>query len=107
MAHEFIPLTHLHHLQTGDVVRGKLSGKVYVVTGNYGDRVTAVQTADITNPPEWEVLRPAHPTDAPPKRSHQRRQPFHSAHCVCADCEKDNAEDRRRAQPQSATQEKE
>jgi len=57
MAHEFHPLTSLAQLQTGDVVRGRLSGKVYVVTANYGDHVTAVQTADITNPPEWEVLR--------------------------------------------------
>jgi hypothetical protein len=40
----------------GDIVRGKVSGEAYVVTGNYGERVTAVRTADLTNPDEWEVI---------------------------------------------------
>ncbi len=43
----------LYSLRTGDVVIGKLSGLAYVVTANYGNRVTAVRTVDITNPDEW------------------------------------------------------
>jgi hypothetical protein len=46
----------LRNLQPGDLVRGKLLGMIYVVTANYGDRVTAVRTADITNPEEWELV---------------------------------------------------
>lgn len=30
--------------------------RTFVVTGNYGGRVTAVATVDITNPPEWKVV---------------------------------------------------
>jgi hypothetical protein len=44
-------------LQPGDMVKHALFNEVYVVTGNYGDRVTAVKTVDITNPPEWEVVK--------------------------------------------------
>jgi hypothetical protein len=51
------PVKSILELQTGDVVRGRFSGQVYIVSANYGNRVTAVDTADITNPPEWEVLR--------------------------------------------------
>jgi hypothetical protein len=32
------------------------SGQVYVVTGSYGDHVTAEQTVDVTNPIEWEKV---------------------------------------------------
>lgn len=46
----------LKKLEPGDLVRAKFNGEVYMVTGNYGERVTAVQTVDITNPPEWEVV---------------------------------------------------
>lgn len=46
-------------LQPGDIVRGKSSRQAYVVTANYGDHVTAVQTADLTNPDEWELIRSA------------------------------------------------
>lgn len=46
----------LNKLNPGDIVRGKSSKELYVVTGNYGGRVTAVKTADITNPIEWEVI---------------------------------------------------
>jgi hypothetical protein len=43
-------------LKPGDIVRG-VRGESYVVTANYGDRVTAVRTADLTNPHEWEIVR--------------------------------------------------
>ena len=43
-------------LDTGDIVRHKASEIGYMVTGNFGDRVTAIRTADITNPEEWEMV---------------------------------------------------
>ncbi len=43
-------------LQPGDIVRGKSSFVSYIVTANYGNRVTAVHTADLTNPPEWDLV---------------------------------------------------
>ena len=43
-------------LREGDIVQGKASGEGYIVTGNYGDRVTAVRTVDITQPDEWELI---------------------------------------------------
>jgi len=53
----------LKQLQPGDIVRGKSSEISYVVTANYGTRVTAVRTQDITNAEEWEIVQKA----APPK----------------------------------------
>lgn len=48
----------LEDLQPGDIVRHRVAGdKSYVVTANYGDRITAVHTVDITNPAEWVVLK--------------------------------------------------
>lgn len=44
----------LKNLQVGDLVRHAAFHGVYVVTGNYGGRVTAVRTVDLTNPSEWE-----------------------------------------------------
>lgn len=46
----------MRKLQVGDLVRDKLRGMTFVVTGNYGDRVTAVRTVDMTNPDEWELV---------------------------------------------------
>jgi hypothetical protein len=43
-------------LQPGDLVRGLVSGQVFVVTGNYGTHVTAVRTVDLTNPSEWDIV---------------------------------------------------
>lgn len=43
-------------LQRGDIVRHKSTRQVFVVTGNYGDHVTAVASADMTNASEWEVF---------------------------------------------------
>lgn len=45
-------------LDIGDIVRHVHNGieGIWVVTGNYGGRVTAAQTVDMTNPNEWEVI---------------------------------------------------
>ena len=50
----------IHDLEHGDVIRHKRSSGIncgmFIVTANYGDRVTAVSTVDVTNPPEWELV---------------------------------------------------
>lgn len=46
----------LRALQPGDVVRHVLGSDAYVVTANYGSRVTAVRTVDMTNPAEWLII---------------------------------------------------
>lgn len=46
-------------LEMGDIIRHKLDVKSVVVTGNFGDRVTAVRTVDVTNPSEWDVIKKA------------------------------------------------
>jgi hypothetical protein len=47
----------LEDLKVGDIVRGKLSKISFLVTGNYGGRVTAVKTVDLTSPDNWEVQK--------------------------------------------------
>ena len=49
----------LRNLEVGDIVLNKATKSDYVVTGNYGDHVTAVRTVDITNAPEWRLLSKA------------------------------------------------
>src|SRR5688500_16908165 len=44
------------NLNTGDIIKHKSSESTYVVTANYGSRVTAVRTVDLTNPNEWELV---------------------------------------------------
>lgn len=46
-------------LNVGDVVRHVAGEKGYVVTGNFGGRVTAVRSVDITNPDEWDLVAKA------------------------------------------------
>lgn len=46
----------LHQLKTGDIIRHSGGGHPWIVIANYGERVTAVQSADITNPGEWELV---------------------------------------------------
>ncbi len=46
----------LRALQTGDIIQSKTTGVSYVVTGNYGDHVTAVKTVDVTHASEWRVI---------------------------------------------------
>jgi len=44
-------------LDTGDIVKHKFTdGKPFIVTSNYGNRVTAVQSVDLTNHVEWELV---------------------------------------------------
>lgn len=46
-------------LSAGDLVRSVMEVE-YVVVANYGTRVTAVRTADLTNPAEWTLIAKAH-----------------------------------------------
>lgn len=46
----------LKGLRRGDLVRHKSGGGNLVVLANYGDRVTAVTSADLTNPNEWDQV---------------------------------------------------
>lgn len=41
------------NLNRGDVVEHVSDCTTFTVTSNYGGRVTAVATADLTNPGEW------------------------------------------------------
>ncbi len=50
------PIPTIQSLKHGDTIRHKTTGGLYMVHGNYGDRVTAVDTVDVTNTAEWEVL---------------------------------------------------
>lgn len=43
-------------LERGDVVKHKRDSRLFIVTGNYGDHVTAVATVDMNNPDEWEIV---------------------------------------------------
>ena len=44
-------------LKVGDLIQHKAAdSRALVVTGNYGDHVTAVRTVDVTNPIEWDIL---------------------------------------------------
>lgn len=51
------PVRSLRDIAHGDVLRHRGSDVAYLVTGNYGDRVTAVRTVDVANPCEWLVMR--------------------------------------------------
>jgi hypothetical protein len=56
----------LRQLNTGDIVRSSYKDRTYTVTANYGTRVTAVDTVDITNHDEWTLVA---------KASHQYKVP--------------------------------
>ena len=43
-------------LKPGDIVKNQDWGDSFIVVANYGDRVTAVRTADITNADEWTIV---------------------------------------------------
>src|SRR5574343_852292 len=43
-------------LAPGDSIQHLLTKAIFIVTGNYGDRVTACATADATNPSEWKLV---------------------------------------------------
>jgi len=44
-------------LKEGDIVRGKISGLSFVVTGNYSLHVTAIRSVSITSPEDWELVK--------------------------------------------------
>ena len=47
-------------LSIGDIILHKAVGsRGLVVTGTYGDHVTAVRTVDVSNPIEWDIVRRA------------------------------------------------
>lgn len=46
----------LENLQPGDTVEHISTEQIYIVTANYWNRATAVQTVDITNPVEWKIV---------------------------------------------------
>lgn len=48
--------TNFNNLNRGDQVKHKGDGNYYIVTANYGDRITAVKTVDLTNPSEWDLV---------------------------------------------------
>jgi hypothetical protein len=50
-------------LDTGDIVRSLATNIAYVVSANYGNRVTAVKTVDMTNPQEWSLIAKAEHKD--------------------------------------------
>jgi len=50
------PVTDLSQLTAGVIVRHVSGHDGWVVTSNYGVRVTAVSTRDITNPSEWVIV---------------------------------------------------
>ena len=53
----FQDIDSLTDLKRGDIVRHKNGVHSYVVNSNFGNRVTASRTVDITNKIEWEVLK--------------------------------------------------
>lgn len=55
------PLTasEMKGLDVGDILQGQHTNQIWIVSGNYGARATAVCSADITNPGEFKLLRKA------------------------------------------------
>lgn len=43
-------------LAPGDSIQHLVTKAIFIVTGNYGDHVTACATADATNPSEWKLV---------------------------------------------------
>ena len=63
----------MKYLERGDIVKHVNNSQTFVVTGNYGGRVTAVATVDITNPAEWELVLKARDEKS---EEAERRQEF-------------------------------
>lgn len=51
---KYEPLNDFSSVKLGDIIKHKSNNRPYIVTGNYGNRITAVSTIDATNPIEWE-----------------------------------------------------
>lgn len=54
--HRIMTRTEFDELSYGDIVRSQATGVEFMVQFNYGGRVTAVRTADMTNPSEWDLI---------------------------------------------------
>lgn len=50
----YVPVRTFQDLQRGAIIKNRGSERVYVVTGNYGDRAIAVATVDVTHLSEWD-----------------------------------------------------
>ncbi|MBA7470160.1 hypothetical protein ES707_05438 [subsurface metagenome] len=44
-------------LDRGDIIKHITDYHLFVVDANYGGRVTAVATVDMTNPSEWAIVK--------------------------------------------------
>lgn len=67
-------------LKAGDIVRHKRSSQGVIVTANYGGRVTAIRTHDLTQPHEWDLVliaeyRDADADDSQPQECHHNPAP--------------------------------
>lgn len=58
---EYIACPAITKLEIGDIVRNRGSAHAYVVVQHHGSHVTAVRAIDVSNPPEWELLRRTEP----------------------------------------------
>jgi hypothetical protein len=47
-------------LERGDIIKPRYDHRTFVVTGNYGGRITAVSTVDMTDPIEWDLVIKSH-----------------------------------------------
>ena len=65
-----------------DIVRSATSGIAYVVTGNYGGRITAVRTVDLTNPCEWELVVKADYEIKPKETEKQKSTKVFQGHLI-------------------------
>jgi hypothetical protein len=63
--HKYIKFKKVQDLKPGDLIRHRLTDEVYTVINCFGDRVTAVKVADVTNASEWLVLQTSTLNDIP------------------------------------------
>jgi hypothetical protein len=61
-------------LREGDCIQSRLTGQHYLVTGNYGDVVLAVQVVHATHPDEWDIVYTVTEIAATAPRGSQRRR---------------------------------
>lgn len=47
------------NLGRGDIIKSKFNDKTFIIDANYGNRITAVKTVDLTNPIEWDLIMKA------------------------------------------------
>lgn len=54
--HLRIRLTEIRQLREGDIVCHRVTGKRWLIATVKGDHATGVDTCDITNPDEWDLV---------------------------------------------------